>query len=106
MTDRYVIVYRDGAVGHPHTQPNADWWLGCLRKSPNPPAYRIRIRIREKPRAVEVRYDNAAKAWRYCDISPQRIVTESTYRPDTFHNLPDTRQVVTWPARLGAEKKE
>jgi hypothetical protein len=49
MTDRYVIVYRDGnGIGPPLEKDLSDW---LLANGPKGPAYRIRIREKaSKPR--------------------------------------------------------
>jgi hypothetical protein len=45
MTDRYVIVYRDGYVGEPREKWSSDAQLDLTRKIfGRAPAYRIRIR--------------------------------------------------------------
>ncbi len=92
MTDRYVIVYRDGRMSAPMSRAESDFELRGWKNSPwlartRPFAYRIRIKekaMRQFPSQI----DHAA---RYRDEWPMTGVSgvpESTYRPDPYNNLP------------------
>jgi hypothetical protein len=50
MTDRYVIVYRDGRHGLEMCRSASDIWLARAHFEHRRPAYRIRIR--EKPQTI------------------------------------------------------
>jgi hypothetical protein len=76
MTDRYVIVYRDGSQSFFSTdKADADRQMQNIAARHRLPgdglAYRIRIREKAKPLTPGVDWRGA----------------ESVYRPDPFHNL-------------------
>lgn len=52
-SDRYVIVYRNGVHGQLLDRGVSDMWLHYTRLGGNPPAYRVRIREKAKPRAFD-----------------------------------------------------
>lgn len=90
MTDRYVIVYRDGKHGPEHDREASDLWVEALKRNRHlayRPAYRIRIRM--KPRDIPKMLDDywarrgeeITRAINYLD--QHRIYVETTGRSKT-----------------------